>query len=137
MLTFTAREVDGRVRISVPPVQPQPTPRPFPVRRSSSDQRTVVIVGAGAAGAAAAETLRYEGFTGQIIMLSAESNLPVDRTSLSKGIGTPAEKLFLRPAEFLRDGDIEIRTGTVVKNVDVAGKVMFFGVHVSVCDCRS
>jgi hypothetical protein len=53
LLKFDAREVDGRVRVRVPPVLPPLTPRPFTTRRDPADQRTVVIVGAGAAGLAA------------------------------------------------------------------------------------
>jgi 3-phenylpropionate/trans-cinnamate dioxygenase ferredoxin reductase subunit len=45
---------------------------------------TVVIVGAGLAGAKAAETLRAEGFSGAILLVGAEEELPYERPPLSK-----------------------------------------------------
>src|SRR5262245_20755312 len=45
---------------------------------------TIVIVGAGAAGHAACETLRREGYTGKLVLIGADTDLPVDRPNLSK-----------------------------------------------------
>ena len=44
-----------------------------------------VIVGAGLAGAKAAETLRQEGFDGQIVLIGEEQERPYERPPLSKG----------------------------------------------------
>ena len=46
---------------------------------------TVVIVGASLAGAKAAETLRAEGFTGRVVLVGEEPELPYERPPLSKG----------------------------------------------------
>ena len=46
---------------------------------------TFVIAGASLAGAKAAETLRDEGFDGQVVLLGAEPERPYERPPLSKG----------------------------------------------------
>ncbi len=50
----------------------------------SSRLRTVVIVGGGIAGLTAAETLRREGFDGEITIVGDESHAPYSRPALSK-----------------------------------------------------
>ena len=78
---------------------------------------TVAIVGASLAGSSAAATLREEGFVGRVVLIGAEPQLPYDRPPLSKnylrGL-TPFEKTLLRPADFYRERDIEMRLGTTV-----------------------
>jgi NADPH-dependent 2,4-dienoyl-CoA reductase/sulfur reductase-like enzyme len=60
----------------------------------------IVIVGAPAAGLTTAETLRREGYAGQLTLVGDEPQLPYDRPSLSKqvlaGTWEPA-KTQLRP----------------------------------------
>ena len=75
---------------------------------------TVVIVGGGAAGNAAAETLRHEGYSSHITMLSADKSLPCDRPNLSKGYlaGTASDELnLLRSAKFYKDHEIDLQPG--------------------------
>ena len=60
--------------------------RPRPHTPAAGIARSVVIVGGGAAGNAAAETLRREGYSGHITILSADDSLPCDRPNSSKGI---------------------------------------------------
>ena len=45
---------------------------------------TIVIVGGGQAGAQAVDTLRREGFTQRLVLISDESMLPYQRPPLSK-----------------------------------------------------
>jgi 3-phenylpropionate/trans-cinnamate dioxygenase ferredoxin reductase component len=88
---------------------------------------TVAIVGASLAGSSAAATLREEGFDGRVVLIGAEPQLPYDRPPLSKnylrGL-TPFEKTLLRPADFYRERDIEMRLGTTVTWVDVEKRTL-------------
>jgi NADPH-dependent 2,4-dienoyl-CoA reductase/sulfur reductase-like enzyme len=66
--------------------------------------RRVVVVGASAAGLAAAETLRREGFRGDLTLVGEEPHLPYDRPPLSKQVlqGTwEAERTCLRRRDVL------------------------------------
>jgi 3-phenylpropionate/trans-cinnamate dioxygenase ferredoxin reductase subunit len=88
---------------------------------------TVAIVGASLAGSSAAATLREEGFDGRVVLIGAEPQLPYDRPPLSKnylrGV-TPFEKTLLRPTEFYRERDIEMRLGTTVTRVDAEKRTL-------------
>ena len=84
---------------------------------SRRNVKKIVIVGGGAAANIAAETLRHEGFSGSITMLSADSSVPCDRPNLSKDyLAGSAEEdwIPLRPAEFYEEKRIEIRLDTRV-----------------------
>ncbi len=82
---------------------------------------SVVIVGGGAAGNMAAETLRDEGYEGQIILVSADEAEPYDRPNLSKDYlagNAPEEWLPLRSPEFYAARRIELVLGRRVTAVD-------------------
>src|SRR6476661_3305360 len=82
----------------------------------------VVIVGGGAAGNAAAETLRREGYSGHVTMLSADDSLPCDRPNLSKGYlaGVAfAESNLLRSAQFYDEQKIDLHLGGRVAAIDI------------------
>jgi apoptosis-inducing factor 3 len=86
-----------------------------PARRQagtgSRAPRSVVIVGAGAAGDSAAETLRREGYEGDITLFDPDPGAPCDRPNLSKDYlaGTVQEDWIpLHPPDFYRDHGIEI-----------------------------
>src|ERR1700690_179572 len=86
----------------------------------SSVEQTFVIVGAGQAGGRAAETLRAEGFEGRIILIGSEDERPYERPPLSKGflLGTTArDRLFLQPAPFYAEQQIELLTGVHVRRI--------------------
>lgn len=81
----------------------------------------VVILGAGAAGNEAAETLRREGYSGSITMLSADASGPCDRPNLSKGFlaGTAsAESNPLRSPAFYIEHDIDLKLNAPVASLE-------------------
>jgi 3-phenylpropionate/trans-cinnamate dioxygenase ferredoxin reductase component len=71
---------------------------------------TIVVVGASLAGWRAVETLRAEGFHGQLMLVGEELHLPYDRPPLSKQVlaGTwPPEKAVL--ADTKRTDELRVR----------------------------
>jgi NADPH-dependent 2,4-dienoyl-CoA reductase/sulfur reductase-like enzyme len=100
-------------------------PEPKPPASPAGAPARIVIVGAGAAGHAAAETLRREGYRGQLVMIGADTALPVDRPNLSKDYlaGTaPEEWLPLRPREFFAGHEIDLVLGARALSLDTARK---------------
>mmetsp|Transcript_2065 Transcript_2065/g.4735 ORF Transcript_2065/g.4735 Transcript_2065/m.4735 type:complete len:622 (-) Transcript_2065:1688-3553(-) len=93
-------------------------------KRDPENSQTFVIVGAGAAGQAAAETLRKDGFTGRIVLISNEGYLPYDRVLLSKNLKGEPSKFALRPASFFEEYGIELKLNTQVTQVSDATKTV-------------
>jgi NADPH-dependent 2,4-dienoyl-CoA reductase/sulfur reductase-like enzyme/nitrite reductase/ring-hydroxylating ferredoxin subunit len=86
---------------------------------------SVIIVGGGAAGHAAAEALRKEGYSGRVTMLSADDSAPYDRPNLSKDYlagSAPEEWIPLRPLDFYKDHDIDLRLHARVAVIDARNR---------------
>ena len=86
---------------------------------------TVVIVGAGLAGARCAETLRAEGFNGDVVLVGDEWHAPYERPALSKEFlagKRSLEDMTLRPESFWADQDIDLCLGDRVVAVDPVRK---------------
>ncbi|HVZ72133.1 MAG TPA: FAD-dependent oxidoreductase [Polyangia bacterium] len=112
---YSVERANGRIRVGAR--KPEATPS-----APAAAPRTIVIVGAGAAGEAAAETLRREGFAGDVRVFGADAALPVDRPNLSKDFlaGTaPAEWLPLRPESFFAEQRIELSRGARVEKLSL------------------
>ena len=65
--------------------------------------KPIVIVGGGLAGGNAAATLRDEGFTGPVVIVSPEPGVPFGRPPLSKTYLRSEENLegwYVRPADW-------------------------------------
>jgi 3-phenylpropionate/trans-cinnamate dioxygenase ferredoxin reductase subunit len=86
-----------------------------------SDERTFVIVGAAQAGARAAEALRSEGYTGRLVLVGQEQELPYERPPLSKGylLGIePRESGLVQEAAWYTDQNVELRLGVEATGLD-------------------
>lgn len=86
-----------------------------------TEQRPFVIVGAGLAGARAVQTLREEGFDGELVLLGAEAERPYERPALSKGLllGTSErDSVYVHDAGWYEAHDVDLRTGTRVTALD-------------------
>lgn len=84
----------------------------------------IVIVGAGQGGFQAAASLRQEGFTGEVILIGDEPELPYQRPPLSKAYMKTgdATTLPLRPESFYEAQEITLRMGARVEGIDRAGQ---------------
>lgn len=80
----------------------------------------VVIVGAGHAGVQAADSLRSEGYSGRLTLLSDEDETPYQRPPLSKDfmLGTSSDVLLLRGEKFFADNEINLRLGCRASRID-------------------
>ena len=102
------------VHVEVPEgAEPHPVPTMVSRTATTPDTRHAVIVGAGAAGWTAAETLRREGFTGRISVVTDEEDLPYDRTDLSKSYlkADDPKDPWRRDAAFCEAHDIAVLRG--------------------------
>ncbi|MGW4404007.1 NAD(P)/FAD-dependent oxidoreductase [Nonomuraea sp. NPDC004702] len=90
---------------------------------------TYVIVGAGLAGAKAAQTLREEGFAGEVVLAGAESEPPYERPPLSKEYlrgGGEREKIYVHAPGWYADNDVELRLGLPVTRIEPRNHVVRF-----------
>jgi 3-phenylpropionate/trans-cinnamate dioxygenase ferredoxin reductase subunit len=82
---------------------------------------TYVIVGASLAGAKAAETLRAEGFDGQVVLIGDEAERPYERPPLSKDylLGkAERDSIFVHPPEWYDQNGVDLRLSTTVTQID-------------------
>lgn len=126
-----AAEVEATSAAGETPATPQEHVSPaFAVLNSQQDARVFAIVGGGAAGSAAAEMLRQQGFQGRIVVLTADSELPYDRTALSKAYlqsDTINDPSLLRPEDFYRQHGIDVRLSAPVSQVDAQAQQLTYG----------
>jgi NADPH-dependent 2,4-dienoyl-CoA reductase/sulfur reductase-like enzyme len=83
----------------------------------------IVVVGGSLAGLRAAETLRSEGFEGELTLVGAEKHLPYDRPPLSKQVLTGAwepDRVLLRKPEEMGSIAVDWRLGTPAAGLDLA-----------------
>ncbi len=86
-----------------------------------------VIAGASLAGAKAAETLRDEGFDGEIVLIGAEPELPYERPPLSKGylLGSDSrDSVYVHPADWYAEHAVDLREGVTVTAIDRSARIV-------------
>ena len=69
----------------------------------------------------AVQTLREQGYKGAVAMISAEDNLPIDRTKLSKALIADKSKIELRDTDWFKSASIEV-VHDEVSNIDFKSK---------------
>ena len=73
-----------------------------------------VIAGGGLAAAKAAETLRDEGFDGEIVLIGSEPERPYERPPLSKGylLGNDSrDSVYVHPADWYAEHGVDLQRG--------------------------
>jgi 3-phenylpropionate/trans-cinnamate dioxygenase ferredoxin reductase component len=86
---------------------------------------TILIIGGGQAGAQAIDTLRREGFSGRLVLVSEEPQLPYQRPPLSKKFLSgelAADRLPFRHQSFYDEHRIELKLGIRATRLDPAGR---------------
>jgi 3-phenylpropionate/trans-cinnamate dioxygenase ferredoxin reductase subunit len=97
-------------------------PRPYSEAMSNHG---VVIVGAGHAGVQAAASLREDGYSGPVTLLSGEPDFPYQRPPLSKAFlkgEMDHAGLPLRGEKFFEEQRIDLRLGAVAARIDRVGR---------------
>lgn len=88
-----------------------------------------IIVGAAQAGLQVAESLRSEGYAGEILLIGEEVHPPYQRPPLSKQLlcgETTEHRLIIRGQEALAAKSIELVSGKRVTGIDRPGKKVRF-----------
>ncbi len=85
-----------------------------------------MIIGSGAAGVAAAEEARKNDTEAEIVIYSADPDLPFYRLRVAEVLRDPvaAEKLYLHPAEWYEERNIKLVPGAHVDKIDYEGKTI-------------
>ena len=116
--TYSVSLKKDQVFVSVPsgklPVRVTPTM----AVRDPANVTTFLVIGGGPAALASVETMRKEGFTGRIVMVSADTLPPYDRIVLSKKFRVPGSDILLRQPEFYATHGIELILSRKVKDLD-------------------
>jgi 3-phenylpropionate/trans-cinnamate dioxygenase ferredoxin reductase component len=87
----------------------------------------IVVVGGGMAGGNAAVTLRQEGYSGQLALVSAEPGVPFGRPPLSKTYLRSEEDLdgwYVQPEAWYEDNDVERPGQATVASVDTTQRTV-------------
>jgi apoptosis-inducing factor 3 len=114
---------DGLVLVGKPVASTQAV---HSARPGNDIQGPMVIIGGGAAGFAAAHALRKAGWAGEISLLSADEDVPYDRTLLTKDYldGHFGDDRLPIARCTLESIGVQMALDTSVEAIDVDGKVL-------------
>ena len=87
----------------------------------------VVVVGASLAGLRAVESLRTEGYDGQLTLIGAETHLPYDRPPLSKKVLAgewESDRIALRRPDQIEALQLDLRLGQRAERLDASARVI-------------
>ncbi|MEQ9443497.1 MAG: FAD-dependent oxidoreductase [Cyclobacteriaceae bacterium] len=124
---FEVRVENEQIYVKVPKDAPDRITPAF-VERDTANAQVYAVVGGGAAAAYAVEAMREAGYTGRIIMISADEDIPYDRPNASKEYlqdEAPDEWMPLRSSDFYTQHEIEWLAKEVA-TVDTQGKKIVF-----------
>jgi 3-phenylpropionate/trans-cinnamate dioxygenase ferredoxin reductase subunit len=88
---------------------------------------SIVIVGGGQAGAQAVDTLRREGFTGRLVLVGDEPELPYQRPPLSKkflSAELAADRLLFRHRSYYEEHRVELMLGLQALHLDTSQRLL-------------
>ena len=123
--TYHIIERDGVVTVKVPEKITQHSAKIPIIHRDPNNTQKFVIVGGGIAGVSAVESLRQSGFTGEIVLLTAEEHLPYDRSMLSKNLfNVEPDKIAIRDSSRFDELGVEVKTSTHVTKLDASNKTI-------------
>jgi len=127
--SYEVKVVGGTVFVCIPAKSPGDVPPAVAAPDRVGDNRTFVVVGGGAAGDSAVQTLRQNGFTGRVVMISSDNRPPYDRTNLNKSFlqGTGKEEwLPLRQKGYYMTLGVEMMLDTTVSGIDPATRSVVY-----------
>ncbi len=81
----------------------------------------IIVVGGGQAACQLTDSLRREGFSGEVVLVTEEPHLPYQRPPLSKQYlagDLDEARLFMRKADYYEKHRIEMRTGCRAVRID-------------------
>lgn len=86
---------------------------------------TILVIGGGQVGAQAVDTLRRDGFTGRLVLVGEEPELPYQRPPLSKKYLSgelSADRLAFRHRAFYDEHRVEMKLGIRATRIDAAAR---------------
>ena len=123
--TYSVTIEDDRVMVQLPDEQ-QETVAPTLTTQASSDEHTIVV-GGGPAALHAVQALRASNYSGRITLITAEDEVPYDRTTLSKKFlqdNAEPNELLLRPTSFYQEYDVQLLVGKRVSQLNADHKTI-------------